>query len=176
MAISRYSSFSVIFFVLGPTFLTLGPFLGATPLPKKKTNLIFWKTILCWTFWKKTFSNIIKNKGPRPTLKIVGKAISSHIINFWFLPFSGHFRTLGEIFFASSRRRKISWCWRKKNWGDISSGSDFIADPKKSLFRYIYKYYIYFLISIVGFFHLIFHINPIFVMRPWKYFLNVICC
>ena len=138
MAILRYSSFSVIFFVLARTFLTLGPFLGATPLPKKKTNLIFWKTILCWTCWKKIFSKISKNKGPRPTLKIVGRAISSHIINFWFLPFSGHFRTLGEIFFASSRRTKISWCWRKKNRGDISSRSDFIADSKKSLFRYIY--------------------------------------
>ena len=138
MAISRYSSFSVIFFVLGPTFLTLGPFLGATPVSQKKTIYIFWKTILCWTFWKKKFWKSLKNKGPRPTLKIVGRAISSHIINFWFLPFSGHFRTLGEIFFASSRRTKISWCWRRKNRGDISRRSDFIADPKKSLFRYIY--------------------------------------
>ena len=134
MAISRYSSFSVVFFVFAPTFLTLGPFLGATPLPKNKTISIFWKTILSWTFWKKIFSKISKNKGARPTLKIVGRAISSHIINFRFLPFSGHFWTLRKNFFASSRRTKISWCWRKKNWGDISSRSDFIADSKKSLF------------------------------------------
>ena len=33
----RYSSFSVVFFVSGPTFLTLGPFLGVTPLRWKKT-------------------------------------------------------------------------------------------------------------------------------------------
>ena len=40
LAILRYFSFSVFFllFVLGPTFLTLGSILGATPLIEKKTT------------------------------------------------------------------------------------------------------------------------------------------
>ena len=40
MAISRYSSFSVVFPVFRPTFLSLGPFLGATPLREKKIDIL----------------------------------------------------------------------------------------------------------------------------------------
>ena len=86
---------------------------------KKKT--IFWK--------------ISNHKKAHPTLKIFGRAISSHIINFRFLPFSRHFQTAEENFFASSRSRIISCSLRKKNLADISRGKDFRADSKKSLFR-----------------------------------------
>ena len=135
MSFWRYSSFSVFFFVFGPTFLTLGPFLGATPLCVKKTNYIFWKFILSWTFPKKNFQKISKNKKARQILKIFDRAISSHLISFRFLPFSGHFRTVPEHENRSTRSRKIWWSRRKKNQDDISWGTGFIGDQKKSLFR-----------------------------------------
>ena len=83
------------------------------------------------------FPKISNCKKPRPTMKIFGRAISSHIINFRLLSFSEHFQTQVEKFFASSRSRKISCSRRKNNFEDILRGSDFMADQKKSLFHYI---------------------------------------
>ena len=138
MSFWRYSSFSVVFLVFGPTFLSLGPFLGATPQSQKKINWIFWKSISFWRRRKKNFPKISKNKKARQTLKIFDRAISSHLITFRFLPFSGHFRTRRHRICGSKRSRKIWNNRRKKNRGDTSSGTDFISDQKKSLFRFCF--------------------------------------
>ena len=127
-------------------FFDLGLAFGchATQMEKKQLHMRVQNFKL--DILKKKFSKISKHKKARPTLKIFGRAISSLIINFRFLPFSGHFRTCGEKLFASSRRRKISCRWRKRNRADISRGADLRADKKKSLCLYIFPYY--FLISL----------------------------
>ena len=132
MTILRYSTFSVVFFVCAPPF-SLGPFLGATPQRWKKTNWIFWKIILCWT-WKKKKRKISKNKKARPTLKIFVTAIFNFFSVFVF------FRTLPD----SSGRLKIT---HRKQTNMIEKEKKIrwipqeitILEPiqKKFLFRYI---------------------------------------
>ena len=66
-------------------------------------------------FKKKFFWKISKWKKARPTLKIFGTAISSHLIliSFRFLSYSRHFGTSQENQKGSPRSRKI-WCNREK--------------------------------------------------------------
>ena len=58
------------------------------------------------SFEKKFFLKISNHKKARPTLKIFGRAISNHLINFLSLPFSGHFRMRRENqkWFRGSRK------------------------------------------------------------------------
>ena len=78
----------------------------------------------------------LKERKARPTLKIFGRAISSHLISFRFLPFSGHFRRAEEKNLRLNRSRKISWNRRKKT-SRICQEIKFLEQiEKKSLFRY----------------------------------------
>ena len=116
------SVLKVVFLKFQPTFPSLAAFLGTTP----KHDLI----------------DINLKKIRQGTKKIVchflfvSSRFLANLINFRFLPFSGHFRTTEEKIFASSRGRKISCSLRKKNLANISRGEDFMADAKKSLFCY----------------------------------------
>ena len=49
----------------------------------------------------------------RQTPKILGAAINGHLISFWFLPISGHFRTFQKIFFRWIGSRNNSCNVRK---------------------------------------------------------------
>ena len=138
MAISRYSSFSVVFPFFRPTFLSLGPFLGATPL-REKENRYSESKFYAGHFEKKKNFNISKNKKARPTLKTFGGAISSHLISFRFLPFSGHFRTVLEHQKRLIGSRKMWFNWRKKS-DKYLKRNEFYSGSKTiliSLFRYI---------------------------------------
>ena len=88
---------------------------------------------------KKKIRKISKQKKARPTLKTFSRVISSHIINFRFLPFSGHFRKAEEKILHQVEAEKLAAAGEKKNFADISRGNDFMDDPEKSLFRYINK-------------------------------------
>ena len=128
----------LFFWCSDPLFWVWARFWEPRPSSNKKPFRYSESSIYCEHFEKKKFPKISKNKKARQTLKIFDRAISSHLINFRFLPFSGHFRTRRHRVCGSSRSRKIWSNRRKKNRGDTSRGTDFISDRKKSLFRYIY--------------------------------------
>ena len=127
MTILRYSTFSVVFlFVCGPPF-SLGPFLGATPQRWKKTNWIFWKIILCWT-WKKKEKSLRTKKPARPWKFLVD--------SFNFFSVFAFFRTLPDGSGRSKithRKQKNMIEKEKKNQANTSRDNDFRADPKKIL-------------------------------------------
>ena len=72
---------------------------------------------------------------PRQTLRIIGVAISSHIISFWISPIFGHFRITQRNQNQLIQSRKISCNWAKKNFSIISKEKILRADRKKSLYR-----------------------------------------
>ena len=122
------------FFVFGPTFLNLGLFLGAALQSEKKKPIRYSESSFYPEhFEKKIFLKISENKKACQTLKIFDQAISSHLISFRFLLFSGHFRTVPEHQKSLRGSRKIWWRRRKKNQGDISRGTYFIVNQKKIL-------------------------------------------
>ena len=75
---------------------------------------------------KKSYPKISKNKKGRSTLKIFGRAISSHLISFRFLPFSGDFQRSEEKKFTLNRSRKVSCNRRKKIFADTSRDKVFL--------------------------------------------------
>ena len=83
----------------------------------------------------KNHQKIWNNKKARPTLKILGAAISSHLISFFSL--SGHLRTAAVKQKWSPESRKISWNRERKNFANISRDRVFrkkiLVSLKKSL-------------------------------------------
>ena len=75
--------------------MTLDAFLSATPKVWKESNRFPDAELYAKSFEKIHLkkSNIQKT---RQTLKIIGVAISNHIIYFWFLSIFGHFRITQE--------------------------------------------------------------------------------
>ena len=126
---SRYSSFSVVFFISDPLFWLWAHFWVPRLLYEEKRIRYLNVKFYAASFQKNFFWKISKWKKARPTLKIFGTAISSHLISFWFLPFSGHSRMCGESQKGLRRSRKIR-CSREKKFGDILRGNDFMAYQK----------------------------------------------
>ena len=66
-------------------------------------------------FENKFFFKSTSTKRACPTRKVFGRAITSHILNFRLLLFSGHFRMAKKYQKRFRECRKISCWWRKKN-------------------------------------------------------------
>ena len=126
----------VTFFQLQPIFSSLAASIGTTPQLLMK-KILFSNAVFNFTSINTNLKKIERRAQKiRCHFLLVTTRFLANLINFWYFAFSGHFRTRGKIFFASSWSRRISCRWRKKNLGDISRWADFRADPKKSLFRY----------------------------------------
>ena len=87
--------------------------------------------------------------------------------------FKPHFALLFSLSFFSWH----NWLW---NWSKYMKLSSFFVMKELTDTSDRVSYKDVFLkkifISIVGFFHLIFHSNSIFVIRSWKHFFNAIYC
>ena len=68
--------------------------------------------------FKKIFRKVFNSKKAHLTLKIFSRAISSHITNFQFLPFSGHFPMAKKNQKWFRARKKISCSWGEKNFAE----------------------------------------------------------
>ena len=122
------------FFRVQTHFFEFGSVFGCRAAVRKKKPIRYSESSFYPEhFEKKIFLKISENKKACQTLKIFDQAISSHLISFRFLLFSGHFRTVPEHQKSLRGSRKIWWRRRKKNQGDISRGTYFIVNQKKIL-------------------------------------------
>ena len=120
-----------MFFEFQTTFSSLAAFLGTTPTFKKKNEFDFLVQIL-----------ILSQLAQIGTKKLVWHFLLALfrfwaiLINFRFLFFSALSQTLGKSTLGLSEAEKLAGSG-EKNHPIISSGTDFRAKTKKTLFHYI---------------------------------------